>query len=428
MRDDRVRELLDRPAPGEQEAEDRGWQVVRGAFAQRDVPARRARPVRGLIALGAALALIGSAFTPPGQAVTDWVRDTVAPGRDDARPALVSLPAPGRLLVNSQQGPWIVAQDGSRRLLGQYDDASWSPGGFSWPRPAAASWWRWIPGARHGGRSPGRHSFRSPAGRPTGSGSPTRAATTCGWSPGTGRATLHWPRTSRTRRPRGDPGRATGSLSSIDRGASSWSRPTPARSVWRSREGPAPRAARLVPRRNHAAGPGAHRAEAVRRRRAPAVDARHAARHLCRQCGFQTGERWVRACHAHAEEGSQPARGGPARQGVHRRARAVVGRGTGSAIWRGHRTGGGCWPPGPAPTSGSSSATASGGGAASRSCSRSHIAQQFAPGSTERPRFPGLGGWPTASGTGRPGRPPVRFLAAKPPMPWQARHVPRGRK
>ena len=122
MRDERVRRLLDRPAPGEQAAEDRGWRVVRGAFAERDVPARRARPMRGLIALGAALALIAAAFTPPGQAVTDWVRDAVEPGRDDARPALVSLPAPGRLLVTSQQGPWIVEQDGSRRLLGAFDE------------------------------------------------------------------------------------------------------------------------------------------------------------------------------------------------------------------------------------------------------------------------------------------------------------------
>jgi dipeptidyl aminopeptidase/acylaminoacyl peptidase len=128
--DERLRRLLDRPAPGEQPAEERGWQVVRTAFAHRDAPTRRPRALRALVASGAALALIAAAFTPPGQAVTDWVRDAVRPGRDDARPALVSLPASGRLLVTSPQGPWIVEQDGSRRLLGSFDDASWSPGGL----------------------------------------------------------------------------------------------------------------------------------------------------------------------------------------------------------------------------------------------------------------------------------------------------------
>ena len=130
MRAERVHSLLDRPAPDEGAAEERGWQVVRGAFAAREARPRRTRPLRALVALGATLALIAAAFTPPGEAVTDWVRDAVRPGREDARPALVSLPAPGRLLVTSQQGPWIVEQDGSRRLLGAFDDASWSPGGL----------------------------------------------------------------------------------------------------------------------------------------------------------------------------------------------------------------------------------------------------------------------------------------------------------
>jgi Tol biopolymer transport system component len=58
------------------------------------------------------------------------VRDTVDPGRDDARPALSSLPAPGRLLVVSARGAWIVERDGSMRRLGDYDEASWSPNGL----------------------------------------------------------------------------------------------------------------------------------------------------------------------------------------------------------------------------------------------------------------------------------------------------------
>ena len=45
---------------------------------------------------------------------------------DDAKPALRSLPAAGELLVESEQGPWIVREDGSKRLLGDYEEASWS--------------------------------------------------------------------------------------------------------------------------------------------------------------------------------------------------------------------------------------------------------------------------------------------------------------
>ena len=48
-------------------------------------------------------------------------------GRPDARPALDSLPAPGNLLVSSAQGVWVVRPDGSKRRLGDYRQASWSP-------------------------------------------------------------------------------------------------------------------------------------------------------------------------------------------------------------------------------------------------------------------------------------------------------------
>ena len=50
--------------------------------------------------------------------------------REDAKPALRSLPAAGELLVESEQGPWIVREDGSKRLLGDYDEATWSPRGL----------------------------------------------------------------------------------------------------------------------------------------------------------------------------------------------------------------------------------------------------------------------------------------------------------
>jgi outer membrane protein assembly factor BamB len=54
----------------------------------------------------------------------------VEPGREDARPFLSSVPGGGRLLVDSGEGPWVVRASGSKRLLGDYDDASWSPQGL----------------------------------------------------------------------------------------------------------------------------------------------------------------------------------------------------------------------------------------------------------------------------------------------------------
>ena len=50
-------------------------------------------------------------------------------GEPNARPELRSLPAAGELLVQSTDGPWIVREDGSKRLLGDYDEATWSPHG-----------------------------------------------------------------------------------------------------------------------------------------------------------------------------------------------------------------------------------------------------------------------------------------------------------
>jgi hypothetical protein len=34
------------------------------------------------------------------------------------------------VLVESEQGPWVVREDGSKRLLGDYDEATWSPRGL----------------------------------------------------------------------------------------------------------------------------------------------------------------------------------------------------------------------------------------------------------------------------------------------------------
>jgi hypothetical protein len=121
--------LLAVPVPDELDAQRRGWAVVREAYAAREPAPRRGRHLRLLVAVAVLAALVAAALSPPGRSVGGWIRDRVA-GEDGAEPALVRLPAAGRLLVVSEQGPWIVRPDGSKRLLGGYDDASFSPNGL----------------------------------------------------------------------------------------------------------------------------------------------------------------------------------------------------------------------------------------------------------------------------------------------------------
>jgi hypothetical protein len=113
--------------PGEAEARARAWSVVEGAFEERQPaprPSHWPRVAAVALVLAAALA---AAFTTPGQAVIDELREAV--GVERAQPALFSLPAEGSLLVSSDAGVWVVRENGSRRLLGDYREASWSPFG-----------------------------------------------------------------------------------------------------------------------------------------------------------------------------------------------------------------------------------------------------------------------------------------------------------
>lgn len=128
--------LRDAELPGEDEARERARRVVHAAFAEREPapagrPALRFRRLPALVAGCVALVLL--AFSPPGQALSDWVRqrfDPPAKPRPKPRPTLDALPAPGSLLVDSPAGSWVVRRDGSKRLLGPYSDPSWSPGGL----------------------------------------------------------------------------------------------------------------------------------------------------------------------------------------------------------------------------------------------------------------------------------------------------------
>jgi len=116
------------PAPGEHEAGERSWQVVREAFEER-IPARK-RDWRPFVLAAAAAAVVAAALSPPGHAVFGSLRDAVR-GERNAKPALFSLPTAGsRLLVDSAEGAWVIQSDGSKRLLEGYREASWSPHGL----------------------------------------------------------------------------------------------------------------------------------------------------------------------------------------------------------------------------------------------------------------------------------------------------------
>jgi hypothetical protein len=129
-----VKRRLERvPLPDERGAEERAWEVLRAAYEGREPvawPRKHARPL-ALAAVG--VAILAAAITPPGKSVVNSVRDVV--GREkvvgvrNAHRELVRLPAPGRLLLNSARGPWVVQANGSRRPLGRYRMASWSPHG-----------------------------------------------------------------------------------------------------------------------------------------------------------------------------------------------------------------------------------------------------------------------------------------------------------
>jgi hypothetical protein len=128
------RELRSLQAPDEGEAALRAWELAVAEFERMEhlpSPARRRPRRRTLVAAVAAVVVAALAISPAGATVAHWVKERFStPGVKHAKPALVSLPAPGRLLVSSRDGAWIVSSDGSRRLLGPYRNATWSPHGL----------------------------------------------------------------------------------------------------------------------------------------------------------------------------------------------------------------------------------------------------------------------------------------------------------
>jgi hypothetical protein len=130
MNESRLRALLrEEPIPGAAEAERRGLELIDRACAERR-PAQRPTLPRVAIALAVAALLAALILSPAGAAVRDWVDEVFTAGVKNAEPALTGVPGGGDLLAQSPRGPWVVHPDGSRRLLGDYDEATWSPHGL----------------------------------------------------------------------------------------------------------------------------------------------------------------------------------------------------------------------------------------------------------------------------------------------------------
>jgi hypothetical protein len=151
MNEARLRQLLhEAPLPDAAEAERRGLELVEAAFAERaaarGTPARlsfvrrsrrkdnhtwRAAALRPALVLVLAALIAALVLSPAGAAVRDWVGDVLATSKTP-RPqrGLAEVPGGGNLVVQSSAGPWVVQADGSRRLLGDYTEATWSPRGL----------------------------------------------------------------------------------------------------------------------------------------------------------------------------------------------------------------------------------------------------------------------------------------------------------
>jgi hypothetical protein len=147
MRRDVLGEALrEAPIPEPADAEERGRRIVAAAFAERDRDGRselrgpmapktsegRGRRRLPRLALGLSLAGLMAVLllSPAGAAVRDWVGDAFTTGAPRPEPSLARVPGGGSLLVQTGEGPVVVQPDGSRRLLGDYETASWSPHGI----------------------------------------------------------------------------------------------------------------------------------------------------------------------------------------------------------------------------------------------------------------------------------------------------------
>jgi hypothetical protein len=144
-------------APDEAGAEQRTWTTVQAAYVHRPpaTPARRRWPLAAAPLVAALIAAL--ALSPAGATVKRIINRAFSVPHI-ARMTGLALPAPGRLLVSSGRGTWLVSASGSVRRLGGWTQASWSPRGLylavasarslAAVDPAGAVAWRLpVPGA-----------------------------------------------------------------------------------------------------------------------------------------------------------------------------------------------------------------------------------------------------------------------------------------
>lgn len=121
------RELERLDVPGEHEARERAWALVQTAYTKREPELAKRMTLRPILVAAALTALVAAALSPVGRAVLDGVREAV--GVESASDSLFEIPSGGRVLVTADSGVWVVSSDGSKRRLGDYESASWSPFG-----------------------------------------------------------------------------------------------------------------------------------------------------------------------------------------------------------------------------------------------------------------------------------------------------------
>jgi dipeptidyl aminopeptidase/acylaminoacyl peptidase len=129
------RALLAIQPPDELGATRRSWQVARAAFDEREPTPWPRRHAGWLVAGAVAIAALAALVSPQGREVIADVREALGTEKaaevPQARPASFSLPAEGRVLVTAPRGVWVVEANGSKRRLGDFDEASLSPGGLA---------------------------------------------------------------------------------------------------------------------------------------------------------------------------------------------------------------------------------------------------------------------------------------------------------
>jgi hypothetical protein len=133
MRRSDLRDALRDAGEVDPAARERSWRVVRAACAHAAPAPRPRRRWRVGGAITALLLVVAgtatAAATAPRTGLGRWVRDVVGVAPSATDPALGRIPGGGRLLTRAGDSVWLVSPDGSRRRLGRYAGADWSPHG-----------------------------------------------------------------------------------------------------------------------------------------------------------------------------------------------------------------------------------------------------------------------------------------------------------